>query len=69
MTYYFLYDKNLIYLSRKKAQIKMQEFFEKRLVFLELLHLLSEILSIFYLYLMNLLIKVGNQEEESCLGN
>ena len=51
----------------------MQEFFEKRLVFLELLHLcvqkLSEILSIFYLYLMNLLIKVGNQEEESCLGN
>ena len=51
MTYYFLYDKNLIYLSRKKTQIKMQEFFEKRLVFLELLHLLSEILSIFYLYL------------------
>ena len=48
----------------------MQEFFEKRLVFLELLHLLSEILSIFfYLYLIYILIKVGNQEEESCLGN
>ena len=47
----------------------MQEFFEKRLVFLELLHLLSEILSIFYLYLIYILIKVGNQVEESCLGN
>ena len=47
----------------------MQEFFEKRLVFLELLHLLSEILSILYLYLIYILIKVGNQEEESCLGN
>ena len=54
MTYYFLYDKNLIYLSRKKAQIKMQEFFEKRLVFLELLHLLSEILSIFFLSLFDI---------------